>query len=218
MAPADSFVGYEGFWADEESRLPESAAGGIKSRRDPVPVCEDLPSRVVARCSGDPAAGMGSGSAQVQALDRRAISGPSGNRSQDEGLVERHLPVIDVSLRESESALQVSRGQDRKSTRLNSSHITISYAVFCLKKKIDSLLFFFSASGAPRSLHSFPTRRSSDLAGMGSGSAQVQALDRRAISGPSGNRSQDEGLVERHLPVIDVSLRESESALQVSRG
>src|SRR6266540_4639506 len=29
-----------------------------------------------------------------------------------------------------------SRGRpDRKSTRLNSSHITISYAVFCLKKK-----------------------------------------------------------------------------------
>src|SRR6266540_7123307 len=27
------------------------------------------------------------------------------------------------------------RQQDRKSTRLNSSHITISYAVFCLKKK-----------------------------------------------------------------------------------
>src|SRR5437773_9030084 len=26
---------------------------------------------------------------------------------------------------------------DRKSTRLNSSHITISYAVFCLKKKIE---------------------------------------------------------------------------------
>src|SRR5256885_16833541 len=27
------------------------------------------------------------------------------------------------------------RGQDRKSTRLNSSHLVISYAVFCLKKK-----------------------------------------------------------------------------------
>src|SRR5207249_11213001 len=27
-------------------------------------------------------------------------------------------------------------GQDRKSTRLNSSHVSISYAVFCLKKKI----------------------------------------------------------------------------------
>src|SRR5260221_3561559 len=36
--------------------------------------------------------------------------------------------------------VQVSRtisvqGQDRKSTRLNSSHTVISYAVFCLKKK-----------------------------------------------------------------------------------
>src|SRR5690625_6567919 len=27
------------------------------------------------------------------------------------------------------------RPQDRKSTRLNSSHVAISYAVFCLKKK-----------------------------------------------------------------------------------
>src|SRR5256885_12525373 len=27
------------------------------------------------------------------------------------------------------------RGRDRKSTRLNSSHLVISYAVFCLKKK-----------------------------------------------------------------------------------
>src|SRR5256885_8055173 len=26
-------------------------------------------------------------------------------------------------------------GEDRKSTRLNSSHLVISYAVFCLKKK-----------------------------------------------------------------------------------
>src|SRR5699024_12434564 len=28
--------------------------------------------------------------------------------------------------------------QDRKSTRLNSSHVSISYAVFCLKKKSDA--------------------------------------------------------------------------------
>src|SRR2546430_3316972 len=31
-------------------------------------------------------------------------------------------------------------GADRKSTRLNSSHSQISYAVFCLKKKIMTLL------------------------------------------------------------------------------
>src|SRR2546426_5887371 len=29
-------------------------------------------------------------------------------------------------------------GRDRKSTRLNSSHLVISYAVFCLKKKNGS--------------------------------------------------------------------------------
>src|SRR3712207_8113252 len=32
--------------------------------------------------------------------------------------------------------------RDRKSTRLNSSHANISYAVFCLKKKIDSPMLF----------------------------------------------------------------------------
>src|SRR5256885_8428963 len=33
-----------------------------------------------------------------------------------------------------------SQPQDRKSTRLNSSHLVISYAVFCLKKKIHATL------------------------------------------------------------------------------
>src|SRR5699024_12396969 len=31
--------------------------------------------------------------------------------------------------------LELGHGPDRKSTRLNSSHVSISYAVFCLKKK-----------------------------------------------------------------------------------
>src|SRR2546430_69858 len=34
---------------------------------------------------------------------------------------------------------------DRKSTRLNSSHSQISYAVFCLKKKINNVFRKFSA-------------------------------------------------------------------------
>src|SRR3712207_8447427 len=33
------------------------------------------------------------------------------------------------------------RPPDRKSTRLNSSHANISYAVFCLKKKINYIRF-----------------------------------------------------------------------------
>src|SRR3712207_8280836 len=46
-------------------------------------------------------------------------------RHRDEG--QRHLDLC----RDGEQR----RAQDRKSTRLNSSHANISYAVFCLKKK-----------------------------------------------------------------------------------
>src|SRR5690625_1319864 len=35
---------------------------------------------------------------------------------------------------------------DRKSTRLNSSHVAISYAVFCLKKKNNSVVSGFTSS------------------------------------------------------------------------
>src|SRR2546426_2507689 len=37
-------------------------------------------------------------------------------------------------------ALLLRRQADRKSTRLNSSHLVISYAVFCLKKKKKYIL------------------------------------------------------------------------------
>src|SRR5437773_8411587 len=36
------------------------------------------------------------------------------------------------------------RDEDRKSTRLNSSHITISYAVFCLKKKKKKNIYAYN--------------------------------------------------------------------------
>src|SRR5437773_5062858 len=47
------------------------------------------------------------------------------------------------------------RMRDRKSTRLNSSHITISYAVFCLKKKTlaqSDLHVYFSMVYVPKAL------------------------------------------------------------------
>src|SRR5256885_6310042 len=47
---------------------------------------------------------------------------------QDRAGIERPAPV-----RLARTALRM--GRDRKSTRLNSSHLVISYAVFCLKKK-----------------------------------------------------------------------------------
>src|SRR5690606_41394103 len=40
-----------------------------------------------------------------------------------------------VRVEEQIAQLVASGDQDRKSTRLNSSHVKISYAVFCLKKK-----------------------------------------------------------------------------------
>src|SRR5208282_4288289 len=39
--------------------------------------------------------------------------------------------------------------QDRKSTRLNSSHGSISYAVFCLKKKMSSVIISSSVDSTP---------------------------------------------------------------------
>src|SRR2546427_8652502 len=41
----------------------------------------------------------------------------------------------DLELTEWNDALRLAGHRDRKSTRLNSSHSQISYAVFCLKKK-----------------------------------------------------------------------------------
>src|SRR3712207_7961119 len=39
--------------------------------------------------------------------------------------------------------------EDRKSTRLNSSHANISYAVFCLKKKNNHMFFYFQHLSPP---------------------------------------------------------------------
>src|SRR3989442_10844566 len=50
--------------------------------------------------------------------------------------VEAEAPGEDADRDEMyERAKEIVIGTDRKSTRLNSSHVRISYAVFCLKKK-----------------------------------------------------------------------------------
>src|SRR5438309_3490206 len=60
----------------------------------------------------------------------REVAGVVAGQKGDGG---RHLPRLGGSTE------RLARGQpveqDRKSTRLNSSHSSISYAVFCLKKK-----------------------------------------------------------------------------------
>src|SRR5690242_21297607 len=60
-------------------------------------------------------------------------------------LVAKHLAYIRRALHRAQNVKAhdiagafPDRIEDRKSTRLNSSHMSISYAVFCLKKKIDA--------------------------------------------------------------------------------
>src|SRR5258705_1791047 len=64
-------------------------------------------------------------------------------------LLSRHAHHGRPALCECEPALQARDGrvrQDRKSTRLNSSHLGISYAVFCLKKKKMAPIDFIHCS------------------------------------------------------------------------
>src|SRR3712207_6976985 len=63
----------------------------------------------------------------------------ASNHERDHAWIAEHAEGYDVEVRDAAAdyamlALQGPRA-DRKSTRLNSSHANISYAVFCLKKK-----------------------------------------------------------------------------------
>src|SRR5256885_12029221 len=65
------------------------------------------------------------------------------DRQQVDGHVQRLTAAIsqaeqaraEAEQRMNESQRRLRQAEDRKSTRLNSSHLVISYAVFCLKKK-----------------------------------------------------------------------------------
>src|SRR5690625_4505797 len=57
-------------------------------------------------------------------------------------IVQRHHHVGAAGLLElAHHELAGSSGGDRKSTRLNSSHVATSYAVFCLKKKKTNTIY-----------------------------------------------------------------------------
>src|SRR5690625_2289650 len=60
------------------------------------------------------------------------ISNVKNEHTQNE---QQELMKLKMRLQEEQSNHHILQGEDRKSTRLNSSHVAISYAVFCLKKK-----------------------------------------------------------------------------------
>src|SRR6266446_8863597 len=49
---------------------------------------------------------------------------------------------------------RLTRFRDRKSTRLNSSHLVISYAVFCLKKKKKNYILYYLTQKKKPTIHS----------------------------------------------------------------
>src|SRR2546426_5676300 len=65
-------------------------------------------------------------------------------RSRDEqrvaaSVVQQNRVDLRIPRHLIDHALEIRARTDRKSTRLNSSHLVISYAVFCLKKKKKNL-------------------------------------------------------------------------------
>src|SRR5438067_6764850 len=73
----------------------------------------------------------------------QTVSGLSDGRVVGPAADVENFPLIrwamasDSFISVSKSSGNFSAASDRKSTRLNSSHVSISYAVFCLKKKIN---------------------------------------------------------------------------------
>src|SRR5207253_2998946 len=74
----------------------------------------------------------------------QALAADLAKRFPEDTVVQFHyLPTIhaQLALSHNNSSQSIEALQDRKSTRLNSSHVAISYAVFCLKKNnIDYVL------------------------------------------------------------------------------
>src|SRR2546430_5666908 len=86
-------------------------------------------------------------------LFRSQQLGHPGARGRQVRRVHRILEIEDQCVRIGGERLFLlaradprSRGLDRKSTRLNSSHSQISYAVFCLKKKTQKEVLLSNVS------------------------------------------------------------------------
>src|SRR2546430_10767178 len=67
----------------------------------------------------------------------RHEAGHESDRNDANPLAQRVPDGLDIE--HERGGFPNERGRDRKSTRLNSSHSQISYAVFCLKKKNNKL-------------------------------------------------------------------------------
>src|SRR5262245_7859166 len=112
------------------AKCPPAVASDSYTPAAPKPMISALPSRVTSASSR----GVG------------VVAAPTAGHGAEGGKLERgggKVPacggqgLVDAGRAEGDdvgSGVPVHVCQDRKSTRLNSSHLGISYAVFCLKK------------------------------------------------------------------------------------
>src|SRR5699024_11655447 len=100
---------------------PESGTAGAGVSCRHASACGARTARI-RRCSGR---SVGAGSVPGAELAREPL----------EALEARTVEADDAHLLVAGGVLRL---QDRKSTRLNSSHVSISYAVFCLQKNINN--------------------------------------------------------------------------------
>src|SRR5438128_11072483 len=107
--------------------LHSIAKSATDSSGEPRPVLQNLSGGVIARGAGDPSTGMGTGSAEIQAFDRRPVAGPTWHGAEDEGLVQRHLAVIDVPFRQTEPLLQIDGSEDlpAEDQSLQAGHVVL---------------------------------------------------------------------------------------------
>src|SRR5690606_41995733 len=110
--------------AEVTGRAPAPRVGGRPVSRGHQPAGPGI------RAPG--AAGALKGSARLALHPAQAVVQAAGVGDQ---LVVRSA-LHDRALVQHQDLVRIADGADRKSTRLNSSHVKISYAVFCLKKKM----------------------------------------------------------------------------------
>src|SRR6267142_3960726 len=124
----------------------EAAAGRVTNASPPS--CRySAPSRARARTSSP--------------SDRTSTkkSATSHARRRTSGSLERTTstpssrPMARYMARQKSATVSAAVLRDRKSTRLNSSHMSISYAVFCLKKKKNRLVLLYYKERNERQEH-----------------------------------------------------------------
>src|SRR5690349_22404034 len=73
---------------------------------------------------------------QIALVIRHSVAAADKWKTEGENFMLKTMPLANyvVDMREFNLFEKLEDFRDRKSTRLNSSHVEISYAVFCLKK------------------------------------------------------------------------------------